>query len=129
MYYRLQQVSEAEHYIRNNESLMRTLREVDSVRKELLEKYEHVLTDSEKCNASGIFWGCRSEEEYRSKFLTTVLIPAYNVFDKTHCRYNGILNAIKENNPEWVSAFENAHKHKLKVCKVSVYPLEETQAT
>lgn len=129
MYYRLQQVGEAEHYIRNNEFLMRELREVDAAMQELLEKYEHVLTSSEKCNASGIAWGCRSEEEYRSKFLSTVLIPTYNVFDKTHCRYSSILNAIRKNNPEWETAFENAHMHKLKVCKVGVYPLEGTLAT
>lgn len=125
MYVKLMEVGETFNYIRRNDLLMKVYVEIDSEMRKLVEKYSNVLLESEKCKAYSIFWGARSVEEYRDRFLTWVLIYTYNVFDKTHVRYLSVLKAIKENNPEWVSAFENAHKRKLASCKVSVYSLEE----
>lgn len=129
MYVRLYEVGDACNYIRENSSLMLGYCEANTEMRKLTDNYANVLEAPDKSKAYGVFWGCRSVQEYQKRFLYQVLIPCYRVFDKTHLKYVSILNAIKENNPEWVTAFESAHEQKLAACKVSVYSLEEALTT
>lgn len=129
MYVKCLEVNDAFQYIKNRESLAKIYVQVDEEMRKMIEKYGSVLSDSERCKAYSAFWGCRSTEEYYAKFFNQVLVPSYNVFDKTHLRYIAVLNAIKVNNPEWVTVFENIHKRRLEQCKVSVYSLEEALTT
>lgn len=126
---RLIEVCDTYSYIKGNGSLMRGYCEADAEMRKLTDSYANVLEAPDKTKAYGVFWGCHSAEEYQKRFLYQVLISCYNVFDKTHLKYVSILNAIKANNPEWVTAFENDHEHKLARCKVSVYSLEEALTT
>lgn len=122
---KLTEVSTAFDYIRNHERLARAYMEVDEEMRKLIERYQSVLTKSEICKMYGEFWGCAAIEQYRNRFFSRVLCNTYNVFDKSHSRYILVLNAIKQNNPEWITAFEHEHEQKLARCKVSVYSLEE----
>ncbi len=113
----------------SNQALIKAYKKVEIEMRRLIGKYENVLSDAEKCKAYALLWGCSVVENYQRSFFYQVLIPTYNVFDNTHGRYLTILNAIKANNPEWVTAFENDHEYKLSRCKVSVYSLEEALTT
>lgn len=122
---RLGEVCDAYNYIKNHEHLAKAYMEVDGEMRELIERYQNILTKSEICKMYGEFWGCVAIEQYRKRFFSRVLCNTYNVFDKSHSRYILVLNAIKQNNPEWVAAFEHEHDRKIARCKVSVYSLEE----
>lgn len=122
---RLTEIVDAYNYIHENEKLKKIYAEVDCKMRELIEQYAAVLTQSEICKAYLDFWGSRAVEQYCERFFTYVLCNTYNVFDESHSRYILVLDAIKQNNPEWVTAFEHEHERKLAQCKVSVYSLEE----
>lgn len=122
---KMAEICDAYNYLKSQEHLARAYMEVDSEMRKLIDNYASVLTMSEICKMYSIYWGCRAIGQYHERFFSHVLCKTYNVFDKSHSRYILVLNAIKQNNPEWVSAFEHEHERKLARCKVSVCSLEE----
>ena len=112
-------------YIKTNQSLIRERIEAFRESNRIIEDYKEVLNDTDICKAKGLYWGCNSPEEYRHKFLVLVLMEAYRVWDKSHMRYEVLLKAIEQKDPQWKVRFENEHERKLRRCKGTIYTGEE----
>ena len=117
--------SETENYLSKREDIIRLNRQVGETCEDFLACYESFLSGSEKCQTKSLIWGVRSIREYKNRFLVQVLMASYKVWNESHMRYLELLDAVKENNPEWVERIMRDHESKIKNCKVSVYPLKE----
>lgn len=118
-------VAEADKYATSREDLIRVQQEVSECCEDFLVCYEDFLNGTERCLTQQLSWGIRSLNDYKNKFLRQVLMGSYKVWDKSHLRYLELLKTVQENNPEWVEKVIKDHEHKLSMCKVSVFPIEE----
>ena len=97
-------------------------REVHELLKELIDTYEFYISKNDISRAWMLeteIW--RDSTSMVSGFFRIILMHSYHVYDETHGGYQALLEAIKENNPEWAEAFEADHKRKLARCKVPIW--------
>lgn len=105
--------------VRNDINNLRRCGEIRNAYETLMEHYGDLLTDGEKGKAFMLNLGWQSVDIYESKFLSNILMQAYEVFDKkgavTDQKYTDILNRIGVYNPEWVEAFVARHDMRVRI--------------
>ena len=88
------------------------------------EMYGKHLTMENKIQARKACWGMfLTTEQYKERFLTTVLMQAYRPFDASHKNYFRLLKAIRKYNPEWEAAFRRRHDEWVKMLESRKVPI------
>ena len=107
---------QAESKLKKNPAVVANTMAIFERADQLVEAYGNILEQKDVSKAQALCWGRESVEAYERAFFVNVL-TGYRIWEVKESYLKKLRNAIKKNNPEWLSRFEKDLEDKRKRLK------------
>lgn len=104
---------QAESKIKKNPSIVANTMAIFERADRLVDAYSQILEQKDVSKAKALCWGRESVEDYERAFFVNVL-TGYRIWEVKESYLKKLRDAIKKNNPEWLSRFEKDLEDKRK---------------